>query len=158
MLWVVAWEQSPCGSLPCDESLVAAKLEIDAALFAAHRHVIMRGWIKHNDMRLYHLVVTSQVLEMISIREANRGRQSKHRNVSRVTNTLVTAVEYSKDSKNKGLTPASRVTPVDNSGRWWKTMGSIIEMGQSVGIIAVPGESRDSLYKRVRETLKNAAK
>lgn len=156
MLWMVAWEQSPCGSLPADEALIGAKLGIDTALFNAHRNIILRGWIKHNDMRLYHLVVTSQVLEMISIRDGNRERQTRKRNVSRVSHALVTdsIVGSSKDFKTKGTTAAPPAQPVDNSGKWWGTMAQIVDKGQSVGVLAAPGESRNSLYLRVKDAIK----
>lgn len=80
MLWVVAWEQAPCGSLPADDALIAALLGIDAGMFAAHRNVLLRGWAKHADGRLYHGVVTEHVLAMCEARKKNRDKVAAWRN------------------------------------------------------------------------------
>ena len=162
MLWMVAWEQSPCGSLPADEGLIAAKLGIDSGLFEAHRKVILRGWIQYNDMRLYHAVVTSQVIEMIEFRQGNNARQKRFRDRVTVSNALVTTEREGKGSiKNKGTTVAAPVDnsakpakPVDNSGKWWATTATIEATGRTVGVLAAPGETRDALFHRVKSALK----
>lgn len=157
MLWMVAWEECPCGSLPTDESLIAAKLGIDAALFAAHRSVLIRGWKRCSDGRLYHDVLSEYVIEMIETREGNRKRQTTFRNKSRVINPLVTPVMECNVMNKKALPPApvdNSQRPVDNSPKWWKTLDSIIATGRPLGIIAAPGETRESLYQRTKAALK----
>lgn len=80
ILWMTAWEETPCGSLPADDGLVAAKIGIDAALFQAHRAVLMRGWKRHGDNRLYHNIVTEHVLEMVGRRKKSAEKMARWRN------------------------------------------------------------------------------
>jgi uncharacterized protein YdaU (DUF1376 family) len=79
MLWMAAWDQSPAGTLPQDDALVAALAGIDQSLFTAYRPVLMRGWIRHADGRLYHRVMTECVLRMVDGRKADRTRQQAWR-------------------------------------------------------------------------------
>jgi len=74
MEWFVAWQQTPCGSLPDSDELIAARIGLDMAEFLQNRTILLRGWEKADDGRLYHLVVTEMVLEMLArkSREANR--------------------------------------------------------------------------------------
>src|SRR5688572_30695569 len=44
LLWSEAWEQTPCGTLPDDDELVALMLDMDPETFAKHRSILMRGW------------------------------------------------------------------------------------------------------------------
>ncbi len=48
--------------------------------------------------------------------------------------------------------------PVDNSAKWWKTPESMAAKARSLGIEPKPGESKDSLYKRVKTLLEAKAK
>lgn len=79
MIWSVAWEQAPCGSLPSDSRLIAAHIGMPTEEFAILRDVLLRGWWLASDGRLYHDVLVSRVLEMLAKRDANRDRQSRHR-------------------------------------------------------------------------------
>lgn len=100
MLWMVAWEQTPCGSLPADESLIAARIGMAPKIFAKHRDLLLRGW-KPIGGRLFHPVLTERVQEMLSQREKRakrvadyRARKDSNGNVTRytpVTDLLVTA-------------------------------------------------------------------
>ncbi len=49
---------------------------------------------------------------------------------------------------------SSAAAAVDNSAKWWNSLGSIVAKGREVGIESLPGESRDSLYRRVTAALK----
>lgn len=73
MLWMVAWEQTPCGSLPADDELIAARIGMAPKLFAKHRAVLLRGWWAASDGRLYHNTLAARALEMI----ASRGKNAK---------------------------------------------------------------------------------
>lgn len=79
MIWSVAWEQAPCGSMPNDPRLIAAHIGMPAEEFERLREVLMRNWWLASDGRLYHDVLVSRVLEMLGKREDGRKRQSKHR-------------------------------------------------------------------------------
>lgn len=74
MVWFVAWQQTPCGSMPDSDELIAVRIGMDVEEFTRSRSILMRGWEKAEDGRLYHPVVTEMVLEMLArkSREANR--------------------------------------------------------------------------------------
>lgn len=79
MLWVTAWRQEPCGSLPNEDELVAVRIGMPMKTFAKVRSKLMRGWWEAEDGRLYHDTVTKRVLEMLAAREAERRRKAEYR-------------------------------------------------------------------------------
>ena len=79
MLWMTAWEQTPCGSLPSQEPLIAAKMDCDPKAFAKMREHLMRGWWLAADGRLYHPVITEQVLAMLKAKTSERDRKAEYR-------------------------------------------------------------------------------
>lgn len=79
MLWLVAWKQEPCGSLPADENVIRAKCGIPAKQWPAMRDVLMRGWQLADDGRLYHDTVTKRVLEMLDYRAKAAKRKHDYR-------------------------------------------------------------------------------
>lgn len=83
MLWMVAWEQSPCGSMPSEPALIAARIGMQPKAFDKHRAVLMRGWWQASDDRLYHRVVTERVLELIDFREKAATRKAGYRDKMR---------------------------------------------------------------------------
>ena len=100
MLWLVAWEQTPCGSLPNDDSLIAARIGMAARAFTKHKDVLLRGWVEAEDGRLYHPVVTERVLEMLQYRARSAGRTAKSRATA--------------DRAHVGNADVTRYTPVTN--------------------------------------------
>jgi hypothetical protein len=68
MLWLTAWRQGPCGSLPNNDQLIAARLGMPDRQFVAHRDILMRGWWLAADGRLYHPAITECVSKMIAAR------------------------------------------------------------------------------------------
>jgi|GEM_PF-1578471 len=79
MLWVTAWRQEPCGSLPNEDELIAVRIGMPMKTFAKVRSKLMRGWWEAEDGRLYHDTVTKRVLEMLAAREAERRRKAEYR-------------------------------------------------------------------------------
>jgi hypothetical protein len=79
MLNFTAWQQTPCGSLPCDDAIIAARLGIDLATFEQDKAILLRGWKEASDGRLYHPVLTDLVLEMMSRKAGNAQRQAAYR-------------------------------------------------------------------------------
>lgn len=73
MLWLTAWRQTPCGSLPADDALIAARIGMDPRQFKAHRDILMRGWRLASDGRLYHQTITTSVMSMLESRLRERG-------------------------------------------------------------------------------------
>ena len=74
--WAVAWEQTPCGSLPNDDTLIAARLEMPAKMFAKYRAVLLRGWWLADDGRLYHDTLARRVMEMMQRRRKESDRKA----------------------------------------------------------------------------------
>lgn len=79
MLWMTAWEQTPCGSLPDDDELIAARIGMPLDQFQAARARLLRGWWQADDGRLYHDTMTERVLEMIERRDGERNRKAEYR-------------------------------------------------------------------------------
>lgn len=79
MLWLVAWTQVPCGSLPNDEAVIRAKCRVPATTWAKCRGVLMRGWMQASDGRLYHATITARVLEMLDYRRKEAERRGRNR-------------------------------------------------------------------------------
>lgn len=78
MTWLVSWKQIPCGSLPADDELIAARLGMDLDQFAAAKKVLMRGWWLADDGRLYHDTVVEMVLSLIESRNMGAARKSAY--------------------------------------------------------------------------------
>ena len=100
MIWCTAWEQTPCGSLPADDQLIAARIGIAPKALAKHRAVLMRGWWLADDGRLYHPTITALVLAMANRKDAERQRKAEYR--ARMSH-----------GTDKGLTPDGRGSPPD---------------------------------------------
>jgi hypothetical protein len=76
MLWAVAWEQKPCGSLPDDDELIAARIGMDLDTFAGMKRVLLRGWWLADDGRLYHDTIVERVQAMLAKKEKDRQRKA----------------------------------------------------------------------------------
>lgn len=79
MAWFVAWQQTPCGSLPDSDELIAARIGMDTAEFQQNRVILLRGWEKADDGRLYHPVVSEMVLEMLARKTRETQRKANYR-------------------------------------------------------------------------------
>lgn len=79
MLWLTAWQQEPCGSLPNDDLLIAVRIGMPIKAFSKHRAALMRGWWLAADGRQYHQTITKRVLEMMTAREKERTRKAGQR-------------------------------------------------------------------------------
>lgn len=75
MLWLTAWRQVPCGSLPAADELIAARIGMEVRQLRAHRDILLRGWWLADDGRLYHPVITEQVLGLIGTRSTAADRK-----------------------------------------------------------------------------------
>lgn len=97
MLWLTAWRQTPCGSLPTNDELIAKRIGMPLQDFAANRGLLMRGWRRHADGRLYHDTIVEIAQAMLEARGQNTNRQAAYRarkakeaeQQSRVTNAAV---------------------------------------------------------------------
>lgn len=79
MLWMTAWEQSPCGSLPASDELIAARIGMPMKAFAKARVYLMRGWWPADDGRMYHDTMAERVGEMLAAKEKEKARKAAYR-------------------------------------------------------------------------------
>lgn len=79
LLWAESWQQTPCGSLPNDDELIALLIDMAESAFAKHRAVLMRGWWLAEDGRLYHETITARVLDMLAKRAKDAKRSADRR-------------------------------------------------------------------------------
>jgi hypothetical protein len=79
MLWASAWRQTPCGSLPDDDALISVRMGMKTSVFTKHRAVLLRGWWKAADGRLYHETISIRVAEMLAARDKERNRKAEYR-------------------------------------------------------------------------------
>lgn len=99
LLWAEAWQQTPCGTLPKDEELIALLIDMAPPAFQKNRKVLLRGWYEAEDGRLYHETITRRVLSMLDKRASDAKRAATRR--ARASDSHVSPPED---------TPESRVT------------------------------------------------
>lgn len=104
MIWLSAWRQSPCGSLPASDELIAARIGMPARQFAAHRDILLRGWWLAADGRMYHPTMTERVQELLEARAKEAARQRGWRQKNQGLTGAVT--------RDAAVTNASVTTPV----------------------------------------------
>lgn len=105
MMWLVAWTQEPCGSLPNDEAIIRVRCGIPASVWPKVRELLMRGWWTADDGRLYHDTVTKRVLEMIEYRRKNAERVANFKAAKRLQqggNALPTSDQQGKNDTGTG--------------------------------------------------------
>ena len=79
MLWMTAWQQVPCGSLPDDEEVIAALIGCSSKAWPKLRKALMRGWQQAEDGRLYHATITERVLDMVEQRTKTAKRVADYK-------------------------------------------------------------------------------
>lgn len=79
MLWFIAWQQIPCGTLPADDALIAARLGLEPDAFQHDKALLLRGWEAAVDGRLYHGAITDLVLEMLGRKTRDAKRKADYR-------------------------------------------------------------------------------
>lgn len=79
MVWMVAWQQTPCGSLPNSDELIAARIGMETNEFQQNRSILLRGWKLADDGRLYHTVIVEKVLEMLEWKATQKQRKADYR-------------------------------------------------------------------------------
>lgn len=79
MLWFTSWHQTPIGTLPVDDRVIAAKIGMPLTMLQTHREVLLSRWQRCSDGRLYHDVITERVVEMLDHRRSDRARAAAWR-------------------------------------------------------------------------------
>ena len=96
MMWMVAWEQTPCGSLPNDDALIAARIGMQAKAFAKNRATLLRGWWPADDGRMYHDTIAERVFVMLDKRATDAQRAATRR--ARVADATVNHAIVTRDA------------------------------------------------------------
>ncbi len=73
-LWIASWHEIPAGSLDEDESLLSEISMCSPRKWKSIRDVILHGWVRCSDGRLYHPVVCEKALESF---EKKKNQQNK---------------------------------------------------------------------------------
>jgi hypothetical protein len=118
-MWLVAWRQVPCGSLPADEVLIRTKCRIPVKLWHGMAEVLLRGWWQAEDGRLYHPTITARVLEMLDYRAANAKRVAKHKEAKReqrAGNALPTPKQPGSNDTGTGTSTGTNKTEDQREG------------------------------------------
>jgi hypothetical protein len=102
MLWMTAWEQVPCGSLPAEDLLIAARIGMLPKVFSKHRPMLMRGWWLADDGKLYHATLVERVQEMLQAKHKERDRKAEYR--KRMDAERAAAESHGKDEMSHGTT------------------------------------------------------
>lgn len=79
LLWAKSWQQVPCGSLPNDDALIAARIGMAPKAFSKARAVLLRGWWAADDGRLYHDVIGDRVRSMLEAKRKESDRKAAYR-------------------------------------------------------------------------------
>ena len=104
MLWFVAWQQNPCGSLPTDDVLIAVRLGLSLDEFQQAKPILLRGWTEASDGRLYHPTLTELVLGMIGRKARETQRKAAYRQRQREGN-LSRGTNVGQSGDGRGNTP-----------------------------------------------------
>lgn len=118
MLWTVAWQQVPCGSMPSDDALIAARLGMKLTAFKKAKDVLMRGWWLADDARLYHGTIAERVLDMLGRKESDRKRKAEYR---------------ARMEAERKAAEVSSVPPMSHGTDAGQTLDSIVRDGTSTG-------------------------
>lgn len=100
MLWVTAWKQVPCGSLPNSDELIAIRMGMSLKAFSKAKPVLLRGWWEAEDGRLYHDTIIERVNAMLEKRAKDAKRAADNR-----------AKRKERPPEPPDITDVSRVTP-----------------------------------------------
>ena len=79
MLWTTAWQQIPCGSMPADDMLLAARIGMAIKQFSKTKSILLRGWWLAEDGRLYHDTIVERVCEMLDYKSREKQRKADYR-------------------------------------------------------------------------------
>ena len=110
MLWLTAWKQTPAGSLPANDELIAARIGMPMPMFVLARDVLLRGWWEADDGRLYHDTIAQRVSAMLATKEKERLRKAAYRE------RMSQGVPKDDSGKTKPSTGSPKTVPRDKQG------------------------------------------
>lgn len=142
MLWTVAWQQVPCGSMPMEDGLIAARLGMSLKAFIKAKPVLMRGWWPADDGRLYQDTIAERVLEMLECRRKNAKRVADHKAAKRAQR--VGTAEASGEQHGGNALP-TREQPTSNDTRT-RTGTSTSSAPDGAGGLAPPPDPAEVIF------------
>ena len=165
MLWHTAWVQRPAGSFVNDREIIAAKIGMDKRLFDAHADILLRGFERHADGRLYHQVIVEQVLQFQEHNRKERARVAAwraERNAHVTRNKHVSTTpepEPEPEPKKKAATAARRSSGEERRARCpyqeiynlWQTM--MPELPQPLGVEHWTAQRKNQIRARWHDQL-----
>lgn len=107
-LWMASWHSIPAASLEDDEEVIADLAMCPPAKWNALRELIMRGWFKASDGRLYHPVVAEKARSAWAERLSHRARTEaarlakQNRRNAATTSVTESVTEVVTGSKREG--------------------------------------------------------
>lgn len=150
MLWLAAWKQMPCGSLPNQDELIAARIGMPLGMFQEHKAILMRGWWQADDGRQYHDTVVERVQAMLDAREKERARKSDWRGKGKKEvprDNTVTPMGLLQDSiaSPKGVTapepvPEPNISPIPPTGGEKSSRRAAVSLPAWLAAIRAAGE------------------
>lgn len=113
MVWMESWTLLPVGSLPDSDAVIASRIGMPLIEFMGCREVLLRGWYKASDGRLYHPVITEQVLEMMRKKagDAERKRNQRSKEIAAKPAEPSEPVAGESDASHTEVTRDSGVSP-----------------------------------------------
>jgi len=116
MIWMTAWDQKICGSLPDDDELIAAHIGMDLETFQSNRRILLRGWWLADDGRLYHDTLVERVLELLAKRGKEAQRKAEYRAKMSMSHGTTAGQPHdshgSDDTRTRTRTSTSKSTPI----------------------------------------------
>lgn len=164
-----SWMQLPAGSLPDSDAVIAARIDMPLSEFKVNREILMRGWWKASDGRLYHPVITEQVTGVMARKSDWAARQRKsretrassrsgtdvtrdsdvshtHVTVSHAPTTTITTNTNTKEAEHlpepKGSSPQPILILLKDGSEYAITEAEIAEWTTAYPGMDVPGELR----------------
>jgi hypothetical protein len=123
-LWLAAWHELPAGSLPDDdEDLADFAMCSNDDLWAEIKPLVMRGWMKCSDGRLYHYVVAEKVLDAWGTKRVQKNRTEAARVALAAKKASTEKQTLTAAMSTKSVTDAATepTVPVTDSKRQDKT-------------------------------------
>jgi len=125
-LWTAAWHEVPAASIEDDDDVLAELAGCDPRKWKAVRSIVLAGWVKCSDGRLYHPVVAEKAIEAWGKKRVQRQKGQAGARArwgeSKQSGSNSTSSPISSDTGNapanatsKG-TSTARAMPVDGKG------------------------------------------
>lgn len=122
-LWTASWHELPAGSLEDDDVALADLAMCDRRKWSKIREMIMRGWIKCSDGRLYHPVVAEKALAAWSKQRSRVAKFNRRLEILSETWAALRAEVFRRDnytcqycSDRGGRLEADHLIPVSRGG------------------------------------------